>query len=144
MQRVRFGVLSVLIAIVCTAAISRPVLADPVNGTHKEVFSVTCAGQSYHVVAGRGAPAQVLDSQAVLIPAAFVQVSSWVDPQTGQTVTQSDTFSIGNGNRTGQQGDQISCSYTAVFQDPDVGPVTVNGTIIGFFAPRHMDAASSI
>ena len=111
-------------------------LADPVNGTHKAEFDVTCDGQTYQVVAGRGAAAQVVDSEAVLIPAAFVQVSSWTDPLTGQTVTQTDAFSVGQGDRTGQEGDQITCTYTANFQDPDVGPVTVNGLITGFFAPR--------
>jgi len=111
-------------------------LADPVNGTHKEIFPVTCSGQTYQVVGGRGAAAQVLDSQNVLIPAEFIQVSSWIDPATGQKVTQTDAFTVGQGNRTGQQGNQVTCTYVAVFQDPDVGPITVNGSIIGFFASR--------
>jgi hypothetical protein len=127
---------TILLAMVL-AGTSGVALADPVNGTHKEVFPVTCGDQTYEVVAGRGAAAQVVDSQAVLVPAEFVQVSSWVDPQTGQIVTQTDAFSVGNGNRSGQQGTQISCTYKAIFQDPDVGPVTVDGTIVGFFAPRN-------
>jgi hypothetical protein len=137
MQLVRFGLFTALVAIALLTVTHAPALADPINGTHKEVFPITCDGQTYLVVGGRGAPAQVVDSQAVLIPAAFVQESSWIDLQTGQKVTQIDAFSIGQGNRTGQQGEQITCTYTAVFQDPEVGPVTVNGEVTGFFAPRR-------
>jgi len=111
-----------------------PARADPINGTHKEVFPVTCAGETLFVVGGVGAPAQVVDGQDVLIPASFVQVSSWRDPATGEVVTQIDIFSIGQGNRTGQQADQITCTYTATFRDPAVGPVKVKGTVTGFFA----------
>jgi hypothetical protein len=109
--------------------------ADPVTGTHKEVFPVTCGGQTYLVVGGVGAPAQVVDGTAVLIPAAFVQVSSWVDPATGETVVQTDAFGIGTGRRTGQQDRLVSCAYTADFTDPAVGTVRVNGTVTGFFTP---------
>jgi hypothetical protein len=137
MPRARLHLAIVLVAaIVFLLGTIQSVAADPVKSTHKEVFPVSCAGQTYLVVGGRGAAAQVLESTAVLIPAAFVQVTSWVDPQTGQVVTQTDAFSVGNGNRTGQQGTQISCTYQAVFQDPEVGPITVNGTISGFLAPR--------
>jgi hypothetical protein len=113
-----------------------PAGADPVASPHKEVFPVTCAGQTYQVVAGVGAAAQVLAGTAVLVPAAFVQVSTWVDPATGQVVTQTDAFSIGTGNRTGQQDRRVECAYDASFPDPEVGPVTVDGTVTGFLAPR--------
>ena len=109
-------------------------LADPTNGTHKERFPVTCAGTTYQVVGGKGAAAQVEDSQDVLVPAAFVQVSSWTDPDTGEPVNQVDAFTVGQGNRTGQQGRLITCTYTATFDDPEVGAVMVNGTVKGFFA----------
>jgi hypothetical protein len=112
-----------------------PARADPIGGTHKEVFPVTCAGETFLVVGGVGAPAQVVDGQEVLIPASFIQESSWIDPETGELVTQIDIFSVGQGNRTGQQNDQITCTYSATFQDPEVGPVMVNGTVLGFFAP---------
>ena len=97
---------------------------------------VTCGGQTYVVVGGVGAAAQVVAGTATLIPAAFVQVSSWTDPATGQTVTQTDAFSIGTGRRTGQQGDRVDCAYTADFVDPAVGTVRVTGTVTGFFTPR--------
>jgi hypothetical protein len=112
-----------------------PARADPINGTHKEVFPITCEGETFLVVGGVGAPAQVVDGQDVLIPAVFVQESSWTDPQTGEVVTQIDAFSVGQGKRTGQQDDQITCTYTATFQDPEVGAVMVKGSVTGFFAP---------
>jgi hypothetical protein len=135
MQIVRlFGaVLAIALVMVSTAPSA---LADPINGTHKEVFPITCASETFFVVGGVGAPAQVVDGQEVSIPASFVQESSWVDPQTGEIVTQIDAFSVGQGNRTGQQDDQITCTYTATFEDPVVGPVHVEGSVTGFFAPR--------
>jgi hypothetical protein len=135
-QRVRLavGVAGVALALVLLGW--APAGADPVASPHKAVFPVACAGQTYEVVGGRGAAAQVLDGTAVLIPASFVQVSSWTDPTTGQVVTQTDVFSVGTGNRTGQQGDRVTCTYDASFPDPAVGTVTVLGTVTGFLAPR--------
>src|SRR5215208_1831897 len=84
-RRVQRGLLSsVLVLLLLTAS---PTAADPIKGTHKEVFPVTCAGQTYEVAAGRGVAAQVVGDTSVLIPAEFVQVSSWVDPATGELVT---------------------------------------------------------
>jgi hypothetical protein len=134
MQAVRLLGIALAIGLIM-AGTAQSALADPINGTHKEVFPITCAGETFLVVGGVGAPAQVVEGQEVLIPAEFVQVSSWVDPVTGETVTQTDAFSVGQGNRTGQD-DQITCTYTATFQDPEVGPVNVVGTVIGFIAPR--------
>jgi hypothetical protein len=126
------GVVLVLAVVIMSPASGA--LADPIQGTHKEVFPVTCSGQTLLVVGGKGAAAQVVDDQDVLIPASFVQVSSWTDPTTGQVVTQTDAFSVGQGNRTGQQDQLTTCRYTADFADPEVGTVHVDGTVRGFFA----------
>jgi hypothetical protein len=111
-------------------------LADPINGAHRAVFPLACSGQEYLVAGGAGAAAQVVDGTAVLVPAAFVQVSRRVDPATGEVVTQTDAFGIGNGKRTGQQEDLVACTYHARFGDPEVGTVTVDGTVTAFLAPR--------
>jgi hypothetical protein len=113
-----------------------PAAADPVANPHKSVFPVTCAGQTYLVIAGPGAAAQVINGTEILVAAAFVQVSSWTDPATSQVVTQTDVFSVGKGKHTGQQGAQITCTYT-VFADPEIGPVTVNGTVMGVLTSGH-------
>ena len=123
------------VALALGLLVGAPAGADPVASPHKAVFPVACAGQTYLVVAGVGAAAQVLAGTAVLVPAAFVQVSTWTDPATGREVTQTDAFSIGQGNRTGQQDRQVTCTYDASFPDPEVGPVRVDGTVTGFLAP---------
>jgi hypothetical protein len=126
---------TVALALALLAAGGAPAGADPVASPHKAVFPVACAGQTYLVVAGVGAAAQVLAGTAVLVPAAFVQVSTWTDPVTGREVTQTDAFSIGQGNRTGQQDRRVECTYRADFADPEVGTVRVDGTVTGFLAP---------
>jgi hypothetical protein len=136
MPRMRRWVLGAGAALALLALAGGGAAADPVNGTHKAQFPVDCAGQEYLVVGGVGAAAQVLDGTDVLIPAAFVQVGTWKDPATGEVVTQTDAFTVGNGNRTGQQGDLMDCTYHATFDDPDVGPVAVDGTVTAFLAPR--------
>jgi hypothetical protein len=137
MQTIRWSLVGAVLALALGLVSTAPsVLADPINGTHKEVFPITCSGETFQVVGGRGAPAQVVDSQEVFVPASFVQVSSWTDPVTNEIVTQTDAFSVGQGKRTGQQDDQITCTYTATFEDPVVGPVHVDGSVTGFFAPR--------
>jgi len=127
----RFAVLAVLLVVCLSVLAPEPAAADPVSNPHKSVFPVTCANQTYLVVAGPGAAAQVINGPEVLVAAAFVQVSSWTDPNTGEVVTQTDAFSVGQGQRTGQQDVQIACTYTAVFSDPELGPVTVDGTVTG-------------
>jgi hypothetical protein len=135
MSFVRPGLFAAMLTIALLfGSTASSILADPIDGTHKEVFPVTCGGATFLVVGGKGAAAQVVDGQDVLIPAAFVQVSSWEDPATGQVVTQTDAFTVGQGNRTGQQDRQITCTYTADFEDPEVGTVHVDGTVTGFFA----------
>jgi hypothetical protein len=136
MPRMRGTAVGAGAALALLLLVAAPAAADPVAGTHKAVFPVACAGQTYLVVGGVGVAAQVVDGTAVLIPAAFVQVSSWVDPATGEVVTQTDAFTVGQGNRTGQQADLVDCTYHAVFQDPEVGAVTVDGTVTVFLAPR--------
>ena len=109
--------------------------ADPVANSHKETFPVACAGQTYLVVAGPGAAAQAVDATDVLVATAFVQVSSWVDPATEETVTVVDAFSVGNGKRAGQQDRLVACTYEAAFSDPELGPVAVHGTVTVRLAP---------
>ena len=112
-----------------------PVAADPLANPHKEAFPVICAGQTYLVVGGPGAAAQVVESTDVLVATAFVQVSSWTDPATGEPVTVVDAFTVGQGQRTGQQDRLVDCRYRATFDDPEVGPVAVDGTVTVRLAP---------
>ncbi|HEY7036640.1 MAG TPA: hypothetical protein VH482_35260 [Thermomicrobiales bacterium] len=134
MRRIRAAACGVAAALALGLLLRAPAGADPVASPHKAVFPVSCAGQTYEVVAGVGAAAQILDGTAVLVPASFIQVSTWTDPATGQVVTQTDIFSVGQGHRTGQQDRLLACTYDASFDDPAVGTVAVLGTVTGFFA----------
>jgi hypothetical protein len=131
----RTGQALALALLLWAAAGATPAAADPVANPHKETFPVACAGQTYLVVAGPGAAAQVVESTEVLVATAFVQVTSWVDPATGQVVTVTDAFTVGGGKRAGQQDRLVDCAYAAAFSDPELGPVAVDGTVTVRLAP---------
>jgi hypothetical protein len=131
----RAGQALALALLLWAAAGAVPAAADPVANSHKETFPVACAGQTYLVVAGPGVAAQVVEATDLLVATAFVQVTSWVDPATGETVTVVDAFTIGNGKRAGQQDRLVDCAYQATFTDPELGPVAVDGTVTVRLAP---------
>jgi len=112
-----------------------PAAADPVNAPGAEPFDVVCAGQTYTIVAG-GGPGHVLGSTANLIPAAFVETVTFVDPETGQTVTETFAFGIGRGKRTGQQDVLETCTFALEFEDEFGNPVSVEGAVTLFVTPR--------
>jgi hypothetical protein len=81
-------------------------LADPGNAPSAVQFDVSCpsTGQSFTIVAnghGIGSPGHIIGSTGNLIPVSF-------------TLPDGTTFSIGQGNRTGQQEQLVQCTSTAL------------------------------
>ncbi len=43
---------------------------------------------------------------------------------------------IGKGEKRGLQGSLTTCDTTLFFEDPELGTITVDLTLTGFFTPR--------
>ena len=99
--------------------------ADPVNSQKAFVFPVTCAGQQLTVVStAPNGPAHVLGSTSNLLAVS----TTFTILRTGE----SQTHTLGQGLRTGLQGDLITCTNT--IEDPQLGPIEV--TVQAFVTPR--------
>ena len=110
--------------------------ADPINSKNAEVFEIECDGETLTIVTTHGLPAHVVGDTRNFIPVQFTFTGTFTDPETGEEGMFTETFSIGKGKRTGQQDDLTTCMAALVVEDPDVGPVSVEITVLGFFTPR--------
>ena len=109
--------------------------ADPVNSNNAEIFEISCSnGQTYEVVRVAGYPAQIVDSTGNIIPKELTV--AMIDPETGQVI-DSETFSVGQGNKQGLQDDLITCETEPLTEvDPETGEeVTFVLTVEAFLTP---------
>ena len=127
----RTTIAAILAAVFLLALRVGPVAADPVNNPNAEFITLTCGGESVALVAGGGEAAQLVDGTGVVIPATFRVVGTFVDPDTGEAVPVDDAFSIGRGQRTGQQDVLETCTFPIV-EDGFTG----TGTVTLFRTPR--------
>jgi hypothetical protein len=109
--------------------------ADPVNSNNAEIFEISCSnGQTYEIVVAGGIPGHIVDSTGNIIPTEVT--FAIIDPETGQVI-DSETFSIGQGNKQGLQGDLITCETEPLTEvDPETGEeVTFVLTVEAFLTP---------
>ncbi|MFN8456592.1 MAG: hypothetical protein U0401_18310 [Anaerolineae bacterium] len=104
-------------------------LADPINNPHAVHFVLTCDGQEFTVVsANEPTPTiHIVGETNTLIATEATLNTTFTDPQTGETITDSFTkvFGAGHGQAQGLQKRLITCTNTIIVDDPDVGPVTL-------------------
>ncbi len=111
------------------------VRADPTNHPRADPIILECGGQVYTIV-GPGTAGLVADSTSVFIATQFEGIDTYTDPTTGEEVTETFSFSIGKGKRTGQQDALTQCTFTETFEDPVVGVVNSVVTVTLFATPR--------
>jgi hypothetical protein len=109
--------------------------ADPTNHPRADHIVLTCGGQTYTIV-GPGSAGLVAGSTAVFIATQFEGIDTYTDPTTGEDVEVPFSFSIGKGNRTGQQDELTTCTFSETFTDPVVGVVNSEVTVTLFATPR--------
>lgn len=135
MSTLRKFVVAVMMVVALAIASIGPALADPINNPLAFHFTLTCGGQEFTVVSANEptATVRIVGETNMLVATEATVVTTFTDPQTGETITDSHTtiFGAGNGEAEGLQGSLTTCTHTLIVEDPDVGPVTI--VVIGTF-----------
>jgi hypothetical protein len=116
--------------------------ADPINSKNAQTFTLDCVGgQSATVVfvlQNAAVVTNVVGSTENFVGTKFEGTNTFTDPQTGEVVHEPILFHIHSqsGQDEGLQRSLTTCEGTFSFEYPDLGDVTVDLTITGFFTPR--------
>lgn len=106
-----------------------------------EPFTLTCGGEEITVVtpSEHAANAQVVGSTTNTVATRVTISTTFQDPATQQSVTETETFTYGagHGKARGLQNKLQTCSTTFSFQDPDVGLVTGQLSVTLFMTPHR-------
>lgn len=115
--------------------------ADPANAKGALPLHVTCDnGHSYMAVAngnGNFTPAHDLDSNAVLIPAAFGEITFTVADPSGNIIDQQTQPATNKGSSANNPNATTSCSFSGTSTAPDGTTFTLAGTVVGLVTPAR-------
>jgi putative ribosome biogenesis GTPase RsgA len=114
--------------------------ADPIKSKNAQTFTLDCVGgQSVTVVfvlQNAAVVNNVVGTTETFVGTSFTGTATYTDPETGQLVTEDISFHPGSGQKAGLQDSLTTCDGSISFVDPDLGDVTVDLTITGFFTPH--------
>lgn len=140
LQRLRFVVAIAVVAVMSISGVGLA-LADPISNPLAVHFALTCGGQEFIVVSANEPTAtiHIVGETSMLVVTEATLTTTFTDPQTGETVTDSLTviFGAGHGEAEGLQGSLTTCTHTLVVEDPVVGPVTFDLTGTFLMTPNN-------
>ena len=134
-RAVLLGATMVIMALLAVGIAS----ADPVNSKNAWFLTFDCGGEEVQFVSlvnNRAVAVHVVDDTSNFVGTHFGGTFTFTDPESGQTVVEPFDGPVGQGKRTGQEGELTTCATTFFFEDPVVGTVRVDVTVTGFFTPR--------
>ena len=135
MQTLRRFVATMVVGALLAVSSVGAAFADPTHGRNTISFNLSCGGEQFTVVSANEptASVQVVGSTSTLVATNAMLTTTYTDPQTGETVTetQSIVYGAGHGQAAGLAQRLTVCTNTIIVQDPNVGPITV--TLIGTF-----------
>jgi len=133
----RAVLLAATMAIVAVLAVGMA-SADPVNSKKAPISTFDCGGEQVTVtfLLNPSAIFNVVDTTGSFVLTRAESTATFTDPETGEVVKEDFDFLKGQGKREGLQDSLTTCTTTITFEDPVVGPVTVDFTFTGFFTPR--------
>lgn len=111
------------------------VSAAPTNAKKAQTLTLVCGGLSFEIVLngnGTFTPGHIIGDTQKFIP---VSISIVATDASGAVLFQ-DTTTKG-GQRKGQQGSLLNCTFSDTFTDPDLGEVTISGEAVAFMTPRN-------
>jgi hypothetical protein len=116
--------------------------ADPINSKNAQTFTLNCGGHEsvtgVFVIHNAAVVNNVVGTTENFVGTSFTGTNTFTDPETGEVVHEPILFHIHSqsGQKEGLQRSLTTCEGTFSFEYPDLGDVTVDLTITGFFTPR--------
>jgi len=114
--------------------------ADPVNSTNAQIFTFDCGGEQVTVASNINNSAVVVNvvgTTGNFVATRIEGTATFTDPA-GEVVFEDEFVeTIGQGQKKGLQGSLTTCDTTLSFEDPELGTITVDLTVTGFFTPRR-------
>jgi hypothetical protein len=113
--------------------------ADPVNSKNAQIITLDCGGEEVTVATvfqSRAVAVNVVGTTGNFVATRIEGTATFTDPETGEVVEEEFVDRIGKGKKKGLGRSLTTCDTTLSFEDPEVGPVTVDLTVTGFFTPR--------
>ncbi len=112
--------------------------ADPINSKKAPIATFDCGGEQVTVtfLLNPSVVFNVVDTTGNFVLTRGEGTATFTDPVTEEVVQEDFDFRVGQGQREGLQDSLTTCTTTITFEDPVVGPVTVDFTFTGFFTPR--------
>ena len=116
--------------------------ADPINSKNAQTFTLDCVGgkevRVVFVLQNAAVVTNVVGTTENFVGTKFEGTNTFTDPETGEVVHEPIVFHIHSqsGQKEGLQDSLTTCDGTFSIVDPDLGDVTVDLTITGFFTPR--------
>jgi hypothetical protein len=116
--------------------------ADPINSKNAQTFTLNCGGHEsvtgVFVIHNAAVVNNVVGTTENFVGTSFTGTNTFTDPETGEVVHEPIVFHIHSqsGQKEGLQRSLTTCEGTFSFEHPDLGDVTVDLTITGFFTPR--------
>ena len=114
--------------------------ADPVNSKNAQIFTLDCGGEEVTVATNftsNSVVANVVDTTGNFVLTRVQGTETFTDAETGEVVENEFEFSIGQGEKRGLGRSLTTCDTTLSFEDPELGTITVDLTVTGFFTPRR-------
>lgn len=139
MHKTRLVALGFAAATALVATSAGVASADPVNAKGALPLQVTCDnGHTYSAVGnGNGSftPAHDLDSNAVLIPVGFGEITFTVTDANGNILDQETQAPASKGNSENNPHATLNCSFVGGATAPDGTMFTIAGTVTGMVTP---------
>ena len=133
--------LTAALGTVALISLGAPAVADPINSPRGSVIEIDCGDTTYHAAIngnGRWSPALDVDSNTVLIPVWFGEITGIATDSEGHSFELFTEPPMTKG--AGKHAD-IDCTFADSFSftDPEAGLLTVEvtGEVKGFVTPRH-------
>ena len=114
--------------------------ADPVNSKNAQIFTIDCGGEQVKVAAiahNRSVVVNVVGTTGNFVLTRVEGTETFTDPETGEVVEEEFVITIGKGAKRGLERSLTTCDTTLSFEDPELGTITVDLTVTGFFTPRR-------
>lgn len=122
------------------AAVAGVAGADPLNSKNAEILELDCGGELVRVVTlfnNRAVAVNEVETTGNFVATRIAGTLTFTDPETGEIVEEEFVDPIGKGGKKGLRRSLITCTTTDSFEDPEVGTVTVDLRVTGFFTPRR-------